>query len=161
MIHGGSWVVRQQLCPPFSGHQSPQETCSLPLHSRPCVLLLSLLRGRKSQFLQGLVLLAKRVAEDRTQKLLWELHTHIPHPTVKNPKNCTYSLSHACWETGNLCILSQVNCQSTIRATVYLVCILSQPWAPKVCTNRRRSMKCERSHPGVMRCCCGLPLPRL
>lgn len=31
-------MVRQQLCPHFSGLQSPQETCSMPLHCRPCVL---------------------------------------------------------------------------------------------------------------------------
>lgn len=30
--------MRQQLCPHFSGLQSAQETCSLPLHSTPCVL---------------------------------------------------------------------------------------------------------------------------
>lgn len=91
-IHGGSWVVRQQLCPHFRGFQSPQELALCPFPAGPeySAVFLSLLKGRKSQFLQGLVLLAKRVVEGRTHRIYSECSTHtfLTHQ-LRNPKDCS------------------------------------------------------------------------
>lgn len=69
--------MRQQLCPHFSGLQSPQETCSLPPQSRPCVLcsIAEFAEREEEPTLQGLVLLAKRKA-GHIEIILSATHTY-------------------------------------------------------------------------------------
>lgn len=88
----GSWVVRQQLCPPFSRLHSLQETCFLSPHSSLCVLSsvaeFAEKEGGRADSCKAYCCGKVDGRRQEAWKLLPVLHTPIRHPAVIKPKIC-------------------------------------------------------------------------
>lgn len=153
MEGAGWWGSSSVLTSGASDASGKPALCPFTADPEYSAAFLNLLRGRNSQFLQGLVLLAKRVAEGRTHRNYSECSTHNSSANSNKPKGL-YKTRLVLWPTLG------------VRESPYPYPITgstgNQPWdqlcalcASKVSPEPQRPEVWE-DDPGVMWCCCSL-----